>query len=299
MSRISHSVRYLAAGTLAAALLAACQEVQSLAGTLSQVEANAVAEEITTDAATLVQGATFSSSTGAPFAVGPMMGAPVLTTSSVNCTPAQSPASPTNSDGDPVPDSVRVDFTGCTATDGSYTATLRGTIDFVDPTSTQTDWALRTRYTDFGRSITNSTTGNTRTGVENGVRSVSGTADQLQFTETTFRTDYTFASGIMASHVRTWSSTFTADQAGSIQTGAPLPNGDWNIAGNSIWTSGLLFYSLAVTTNPQLHYNAGCTVEPRFDSGTLAAVVTKGSTSTNVTIQFTACGQYTVTRTAA
>ena len=299
MSRMYHSVRYFAAGTLAAALLAACNELQSPAGTLTQVEANAVAEEITTDAATLVQGATFGSSSGAPFAVGPILGAPVMATASTNCTPTQSPASPTNSDGDPVPDSVRVDFTGCTATDGSYAATLSGTIDFVDPTPSTTDWVLRTRYTDFGRSLTNTATGATRTAVENGVRSVSGSADQLQFTETNFRTDYTFALGITASHVRTWSSTFTADQAGSIQAGSPLPNGDWNITGTSVWTSGPLSYSLAVTTNPQLHYNASCTVEPRFDSGTLAAVVTKNTTSTNVTIQFTACGQYTVTRTTA
>src|SRR5207249_2916744 len=166
------------------------------------------------------------------------------------------------SDGDPVPDSVNVDFTGCTVTSGSYTATLGGTIDYIDPTPTTTDWALRTRHTDFSRSVTNNVTGKTRSAVENGVRMVSGSADQLQFTETDFRTDYTFATGATASHVRTWSSTFTADQAGSIQAGSPLPSGNWNITGTSTWTSGLLSYSLAVTTNPQLHYNASCTLAP-------------------------------------
>lgn len=295
MCRIHKSARCLAAGAMAAALFAACKDAQSPNTMLSQVEATAVAEQLTTDAGALIQGATFNSSTGTPFAAGPLMGAPART-ATVNCTPAQSPASPTNSDGDPVPDSVRVDFTGCTATDGSYTVTLGGTIDFVDPTPTQTDWALRTRYNDFSRSLTNTATGKTRSAVENGVRTATGSADQLQFTETDFRTDYTFASGATASHVRTWASTFTADQAGSIQAGSPLPNGDWNITGTSTWTSGLLSFSLAVTTNPQLHYNASCTVEPRFDSGTLAAVVTKNSASTNVTIEFTACGQYTVTR---
>ncbi len=296
MSRIARGARCLAAGTIVAAILAACNGAESPNAVLSQLEASAVAEEITTDAAALTQGATFNSSTGAPFAVGPMMGAPVMPTASGGCTPAVSPASPSNSDGDPVPDSVRVDFTGCTVTNGSYTATLGGTIDFVDPTPTVTDLALRTRHTDFSRSVTNTATGRTRSAVENGVRSVSGSPDQLQFTETDFRTVYTFASGATASHVRTWSSTFTADQAGTIQAGSPLPSGDWNITGSSTWTSGLLSYSLAVTTNPQLHHNADCTVEPRFDSGTLAAVVTKNGATTNVTIQFTACGQYTVTR---
>jgi len=108
-----------------------------------------------------------------------------------------------------------------------------------------------TSHTDFSRSVTNSVTGKTRSVVENGVRMVTGSADQLQFTETDFRTDYTFATGATASHVRTWSSTFTADQAGAIQAGSPLPSGNWNIAGSSTWTSGLLSYSLAVTTTPQ------------------------------------------------
>ena len=297
MRRITRSAARLAGSAIAAAaLLAACNNTQSPNAVLSQVEANAVAEEITTDAAGIAQGATFNSSSGAPFAVGPMMGAPVMSTASGSCTPTVTPASPANSDGDPVPDSVKVDFSGCTVTSGSYTATLGGTIDYVDPTPTITDWAPRTRHTDFSRSVTNNVTGKTRSAVENGVRMISGSADQLQFTETDFRTDYTFTTGATASHVRTWSSTFTADQAGSIQAGSPLPSGNWNITGTSTWTSGLLSYSLAVTTNPQLHYNASCTVEPRFDSGTLAAVVKKNSATTNVTVQFTACGQYTVTR---
>src|SRR6266852_9126841 len=268
MSRCPRGARYFVAGTIAVALLAACTNTQSPNAVLSQLEANAVAEEITTDAAGIAQGATYNSS-GAPFALAPMAGAPVMPTASGSCTPTITPASPTNPDGDPVPDSVRVDFTGCTVTNGSYTATLGGTIDYVDPTPTTTDRALRTRHTDFSRSVTNSVTGKTRSVVENGVRMVTGNADQLQFTETDFRTDYTFATGATASHVRTWSSTFTADQAGTIQAGSPLPSGNWNIAGSSTWTSGLLSDSLAVT---------------------------KGRATTNVPLQFTACGQYTVTR---
>ena len=54
-------------------------------------------------------------------------------------------------------------------------------------------------------------------------------------------------------------------------------------------------YSLSVTTNPQLHYNASCTKAPRFDAGTLTAVITRANATATVTIQFTGCGQYTVT----
>ena len=69
-----------------------------------------------------------------------------------------------------------------------------------------------------------------------------------------------------------------------------------DIAGTSTWTHGSNSYSLAVTTAPALHYNASCTVAPRFDAGTLAMTVTKNGVTSNVTIQFTACGQFTVTR---
>ena len=53
---------------------------------------------------------------------------------------------------------------------------------------------------------------------------------------------------------------------------------------------------LTVTTSPPLHYNATCMTAPRFDSGTFTAVVVRGGRTSNVAIQFTACGVYTVTR---
>jgi|SRR5690349_1583261 len=295
MRRISRSAWHLVAGSISAALLAACNNSTSPNAVVTQAEANAVAEVVATDAASLSAGATFNGSTGTPFAVSPMMGAPVMPATTASCTPTKSPASPTNSDGDPVPDSVRVDFAGCTFTNGSFTATLSGTIDFIDPTPTVTDMALKTRATDFTRTFTNTATGQTRSAVENGVRWVAGSADQISLADT-LQTDYTFATGATASHVRKWASLFTADQAGSIQIGSPLPSGTWSIAGSSTWTSGPLSYSLSATTSQPLHFNASCTVDPRFDSGTLVIAVTKNSATSNVTIQFTACGQYTVTR---
>jgi|SRR5689334_21515830 len=295
MRRMPRNVWRFAAGTVAVAAFAACSDSTSPSSQLTQAEANNVAEVVTTDAAALPEGATFSSATGTTFAAGPMLGAPVMPAATANCTPTKTPASPANSDGDPVPDSVHVDFTGCTFSNPPYTATLSGSIDFVDPTPTVTDRALRTRYTDFTRSVTNTTTNLTRSAKENGTRTIVGTADALQIADT-MQTDYTFATGTTATHVRKWAANFTADQAGSIQIGSPLPSGNWTVNGSSTWTSGTSSYSLSVSTNPPLHFNASCTVEPRFDSGTLTAVVTKNSTTTNVTVQFTACGQYTVTR---
>ncbi len=296
MRRMSSIVWRLAAGTVAVAAFAACSNSTSPSSQLSQAEASNVAEVVTTDAAALPEGATFSSASGTTFAAGPMLGAPVMPATTASCTPTKTPASPTNSDADPVPDSVHVDFTGCSFSNPPWTATLSGSIDFVDPTPTVTDRALRTRYTDFTRSLMNTTTNLTRSAKENGTRTIVGSADALQVLDT-METDYTFATGNTATHIRKWAANFTADQAGSIQIGSPLPSGNWSINGSSTWTSGSNSYSLTVSTNPALHFNSSCTVEPRFDSGTLTAVVTKNSTTTNVTVQFTACGQYTVTKT--
>ena len=298
MRRMSWRVRRLAAGTITVALVAACSTSPLTSPqnpVLTQPEANAVAEVVATDAASLAGGVTLDAATGMPFAVAPMPGAPAMATSSASCMPTRTPSPPTNSDGDPVPDSVRIDFTGCTFTGDAHTVTLSGSIDIVDPTPAITDRAFRTRSNAFTRSVTNAATGTTRSVVENGVRSVVPTADQVQLADT-MTTEYTFASGTTASHVRKWLATFTADQAGSIQVGSRLPSGDWTIAGASTYTSGTNSYSLSVTTSEPLHYNPSCTTEPRFDSGKLSAVVTKGTTSTTVTIEFTACGQYTVTR---
>jgi len=301
MRRMSRNVWRLAAGAITVALFAACSTSPVTSPqnpVLTQPEANAVAEVVATDAASLVGGATLDEATGIPFAVAPMPGAPAMAPSSATCTPTRTPSPVTNSDGDPVPDSVRIDFTGCTFTGDGHTATLSGSIDIVDPTPTTTDRAFRTRSNAFTRTVTNSTTGTTRSVVENGVRSVVGTADQIQLLDTT-QTDYTYGSGATASHARKWLATFTADQAGSIQMGSPLPSGSWSVSGSSTFTSGTNSYALSVTTSDPLHYNASCSVEPRFDSGTLTVQVTKGTTSTTVTITFTGCGQYSVTRSAA
>jgi len=295
MRRLPRNVWRLAAGTVAFAAFAACSDSTSPSTTLTQAEANNVAEVVTTDAAQLPAGATFNSATGTPFASSLIPGTPAIDASAASCTPTKTPASPANSDGDPVPDSVHVDFAGCTFTFGTYTASLGGAIDFIDPTPTVTDRALRTRYTNFTRSITNSATNETRSVKDNGTRAVVGSANALQFADT-MQTDYTFATGATATHIRKWAASFTADQAGSIQMGSPLPSGTLTINGSSTYTSGTNNYSLSVSTSPPLHHNASCTVEPRFDAGTLTASVTKNGTTSNVTIQFTACGQYTVTR---
>lgn len=275
--------------------LAACNNSEAPSTpVLTRAQADSVGQVLSADLDALSQGATYSGTSDIPFAVAVPLSAPAPRAVQT-CRPSRSPSPAANSDGDPVPDSVRLDFSGCVISDPTETITISGTIDIIDPTPSTTDRAVRSVFTDFTRSRTDLISNKTTSVKENGTRSVSASSSVLQHSQTDFRTDYTFADGSTASHVKTWSSTFTADVAGTIKPDS-LPNGTWNVTGTSTWTRGSNTYSLSVTTNPQLHYNATCALAPRFDSGTLIAVVTKGSASSTVTIQFTACGQYTVTR---
>src|SRR6184192_486121 len=297
MTRTTRNAGKLAAATLAALVIAACTDTQSPTSTsgLTQPQAQAVGDVVASDVAALPEGMTFSASGSGLLA---QLAPPAAVGPTPACTPTRTPASPANSDGDPIPDSVHVDFADCTTSSGSYTVTVSGTIDFVDPTPTTTDFGLRTRYTDFTRGVTNTATNQTRSTKESGIREVIASASGLQETETNFRTDHTFFDGTTASHVRDWSVTFTPDQGGTIQHDH-LPSGTLAVSGTSSWTSGSNSYSLSVSTNPPLHYNATCTVGPRFDTGTVTAQVIKNGVTTTVTVTFTGCGQYSVSKSAA
>lgn len=284
----------LALGMALALAIAACSNDAAGPGqpTLTQAEADLLAQAVTADVDAMLQGAGMSNSDdvrlpAAPVELGDHPGA--------RCVPDRSPSPPQNSDADPVPDSVRLDFTGCVISTPRATITYSGTIDIIDPTPVDSDFAVKTVYTAFTRSQTRLISGNTTSVTLNGTRSFLRNSSVLQHTERNFRTDITFPDGSAAAHVKNWSSTFTADVAGSITRG-PLPSGTWAISGSSTWTRGDRSYALTVSTDPVLHYDGSCTEAPRFDSGKLTAVVTRGERTSTVTIAFTACGQYTVTR---
>ena len=106
---------------------------------------------------------------------------------------------------------------------------------------------------------------------------------------------YVFPDGTAATHLRSWTSNFTADVAGTVMADQTLPSGNWNISGTASWTQGGNTYSINLTTTVALHYNASCTATPRFDAGTLTAAVTKGTQSGTVTIKFLTCGSVSAT----
>jgi hypothetical protein len=292
--------RYRIAASLAAgalAIVAACHS-DTTAPTpqnpaLTAAQAQSLGEATTADAQSELEGLTLSG--GGSFVLGPAVAAAsALGADPASCSPTISPQPVTNSDGDRVPDSVQISFPGCAFAEGEAADTIRGTIDVVDPTPTVTDRALRTRFTNFTRIEVEN--GQRRSIVLNGTREALRDANMISQSETHFQTVYTFPDGHTASSDRTWDVTFTADVPGSIQPDLPLPSGMLNIAGTATWTRDANTFSVTASADPVLHYNASCAVRPKFDSGTLHLSVTRNGATSTVTIQFTACGQYTVTR---
>jgi hypothetical protein len=289
----------LACAVTASAVLAGCQgeKINSPGGSngqlvLSQAQADSIQAVVSSDADALadgdspdrVSGTSMSPADGGIFAaVQP-------------CRPTRSPNPPVDGDNDRVPDDVLYTF-DCVVSRPLVTLITTGTIEVSDPTPATGDLSARHVFTDFFRSRTNIATGKTWSVKRNGTRTRLGDASSLDFSETGFRSDFVFENGATGSHVKTWTSHFTADTPGSIQADS-LPSGLRTISGTSTWTRGTATWSFTASTTTPLHYNADCEDVPRFNAGVLALVVTdKNGNTANLTITYgPACGQVTVTR---
>lgn len=260
-------------------------------GALTQAQAEFAAEAVTDDADAQADVLSSEAAGDASFSL-------AFAPFGVQCTPPPTASpTPTDQDGDIVPDSVRFTFDPpCVLSLPLRTITRSGIIDVVDPTPTDLDWARRVRFVDFLTIHERLISGSSVSALRNGVREVSGSADALHHDVTGFVTEFTHANGSVTTHTRTWSSDFTADTPGSIARNQPLPSGTWTINGTSTWTRENAVWSATVTTDPALHYDAGCTEAPRFDDGVLTLVVTRGGNTSTVTIEYTACGEYVVAR---
>lgn len=287
--------RWLAAGAVVTvALIAACNTDNMSPGrtpALSRAQADSLGQVMVANVEGELDGITLSgASIGTAFAApaGPMAD------EGLGCIPDFSPTPVVNSDSDRVPDSLRISFPNCASAEGSEADTISGSIDVIDPTPTATDRALKLVFTDFRRVEVED--GRTRSSLVNGTRESVRDADHIAQSETAFHTVFTFGDGRTATSDRDWNATFTADVPGSIQPDTRLPSGTLNVAGTATFTRDTNSFALTVSTSPALHYNAACTVRPKFDAGTFMATVTKNGATSNVTIAFTACGTFTVTR---
>lgn len=283
--------RTLAATAALALVVAACDTNpgEPASTTLSRAEAEAIAQVVSADVAGLSEAAAYDGFMNIPFA-------PSATGPRDPACVTRSPDPAANSDADPVPDSVRLTYADCIFSRPTVTVELNGIVDVLDLHPTVADHAIKWVVIDFTRDVTHLISGETTTSVENGTRIVSANSSVLQHQLIDFRTHLTFPNGSTASHEKDWSATFTADVEGSISPRQALPSGTWVINGTSAWTHGERSASLSISTEVPLHYNAECQEAPKFDAGKLVITMTRGDRTATVTIEYIACGQYTVTR---
>ncbi|TFG51955.1 MAG: hypothetical protein E4H38_00335 [Gemmatimonadales bacterium] len=264
---------------------------------LTTAQAQQLGGDIVLDAAEMFEVPSYDPMTGIPMTPGPWAGpsrppqSPCVTVS---------PLPPVNSDGDIVPDSLRFDFAGCVFTHhmGQVTDSLDGTIDIIDPLPLTTSHGVRHVYTQFTRARMNEAfPGRSFIAVHNGTREWGASPDTLGHMVTNFMSQWTHPSGFTSTHQKDWAGKFTALTPGTIQPGQPLPGGSWTLDGTSEWERGGTTWSVVIATIDPLVFDPTCDVPPMLTAGSLHLVVTRNDGVTNVDITFTACGQYTVTRT--
>jgi hypothetical protein len=255
-------------------------------------------QDVTEDFAELIDGSTYDASTGvyvlAPSAPGMSAVPPACVT--------VSPTPIVNSDSDIVPDSVQFDYNSCgfSRAGGFLLDSLSGAIDFVDPQPTTDSHGVRHWFHDFTRVRVNvAIPRRSFIAVHNGEREWGGNADTLGHTITNFSSSWTHPGGRVTTHEKDWAAKFTATTPGSISASAALPAGTWTGNGTSTWATANRSWAVTLTTPEALSYDPSCTVTPRLTDGTLNLVATRNGVTTNITVAFINCGEYTVTRTAA
>lgn len=283
--------RILFCAMLVPLVLAGCsdQGPSSTSG-LTQALAQDMAEVVVEDQSAIVDGSSVDPATGVA------VSAPSASLTPPPCTPAITPNPPSNTDGDAVPDSVRLDFAGCAFSRGNYSFVLSGLIHIIDPTVAGAGFGVKSVFDGFTSERTFVPTSRTVTAEFNGTRQITGTADAINHLITNFETIITRPALGSVVHLKNWNATFTADVPGTIAHDQPVPSGILNVAGSSEWSRGQNeIFSISITTSG-LHFDAGCGVAPRFDAGSSVLVVTRRGESHTVVVEHTACGQYTVTR---
>ena len=210
---------------------------------------------------------------------------------SYGAVPCVDPSSPTDSDGDGVPDDATYLFT---APPCRFTGWRGGQLDVVgslriqDPAPSSAGFGyegtltgLRSRFTTGDANLIYDVT-------RNGTRTLSGSVSGLLLTAD-LQVIRTFAGHPDAAIDKQWTLSFTP--AAPLQINAPLPSGALDIAGTVDWTRGTEHFVMTVTTPTPLQYDASCTdTVQRIRAGEMQAAGTFGELEGYVRVVWTECG---------
>lgn len=291
----------VAAGLSAAVALGACNDSPSSVSSngLSDIETAELANVIVDDVEAFADASTYDTNHGIRVDVFDLHRGdrPASLFGRLPCRPTLIPQNPPNLDGDRVPDALLLDFSGVTCGVGDVMVTMDGTLGIEDPAIP--GFGIRFIFTDLSKVVTRGD--QSRSVLWNGTRQIVGSpsnpGSQLTHTITNFTTSFVFPNGNTADHMKNWNGMFVADVAGSIQHGARFPSGTWSFDGNSTWVRNeSASFNVVIQTTTPLHFNAECTVAPRFDAGVIVVQVSRNGETTTITIEHTQCGQKIITR---
>lgn len=202
-------------------------------------------------------------------------------------------SSPTDTDGDGVPDDATFTFT---APPCRFTGIRGSTLDVVgqvrvqDPTPAAAGFGYEATVTGLRFTLTGDDSDDPSYSVtRNGFRSLSGSTAGLQLV-TDVQLVRTFT-GHPDAAVEQQSSLVFAPET-PLQINGPLPSGTLDLSGTLLWTRGAETLDLTVTTPVLLHYDADCSDTPqRIDEGELRAQATFDGVPGYVRVRWTECGR--------
>jgi hypothetical protein len=203
-----------------------------------------------------------------------------------------SSSTPTDSDGDGVPDNGIYVFT---APPCRFTGWRGGTMDVVgqlriqDPAVTQPGFGYEANLTKLRTRFTSGNGKNIFDITRDGTRALSGSVASLVLSAD-LHLDRTFAGKPDAAVEQRWTVTYTP--ATSLQINLPVPSGALVVTGTLEWERGTEHFVMTVTTPTPLHYNTGCTdTVQRIDAGELRATGTFDDVKGYVRLRWSECGK--------
>jgi hypothetical protein len=204
--------------------------------------------------------------------------------------PCVSPSTPTDSDGDGVPDDGIYFFT---APPCRFTGWRGGTLEVVgqlriqDPAPSQAGFGYEGTLTNLLTRLTSADSKVIYDVRRNGTRVLSGSISTLVLS-TDLQVIRTFIGKLDAAVDQQWTLTYTPEVP--LQINGPLRGGTLDFAGTMNWTRGTEDFALTVTTPTPLHYNDGCTdTVQRIDGGEMRLAGTFGDKEGAVVVRWSGC----------
>jgi hypothetical protein len=206
--------------------------------------------------------------------------------------PCATPSSPSDTDGDGVPDDASYTFTAPPCRfEGvrGFNLDVVGQLRIVDPAPETAGFGAVVDLTNFRFSLTGEDADRNYSVTRNGSLTLSGNTAGLQM-DGELQIFRTFT-GLSDAAVETvWTINFTPET--TLQINQPLPSGSVTVSGTVNWSRKDENFTLAVTTVTPLHYDSACDHPgQRFDDGELAISGTFGETPGAVHIRWNNCGE--------